>query len=133
MPTETTIATGKDQFGSMFVRMTQADQTCELTLPELKEILRACSDMERSGSEAGAENIYESSKSRLDVFGKYVCRKVEVRLNAGLVEFDVFESGLDEIKDTSMILSDNVGQVSSGRVRVERVFVEKVVAAVEKR
>jgi hypothetical protein len=117
----------------MFVRITQADQTCELTLPELEEILRACSDLERAGSEAVAENIFESSTSRLDVFGKYIRRKVEVRLNAGLVEFDVFESGLDEIKDTSMILSDNVGQVSSGRVRVERAFVEKVVAAVEKR
>ena len=133
MPTETTIATGKDQFGSMFVRLIQADQTCELTLPELKEILRACSDVERAGSVAGTVNIFDSSKSRLDVFGKYICRKVEVRLIGGLVHFDVYESGLDEIKDTSMILSDNVGQVSSGRVQVERAFVEKVVAAVEKR
>ena len=132
MPTEITIATGKDQFGSMFVRMTQADQTCELTLPELKEILRACSDMERSGSEAGAENIYESSKSRLDVFGKYVCRKVEVRLVDGEVQIDVGESGLDEIKDTSVILPATIGQITSGKIAVKKAFLERVVATVEK-
>lgn len=133
MHTETTIATGKDEFGSMFVRMTQADQTCELTLPELREILRACSDVERATSEAGTENIFESSKSRLDVFGKYVCRKVEVRLNAGLVQIDFGESGLDEIKDTSVILPATIGQITSGCVTVGKAFLETVVKAVEKR
>ena len=132
MPTETTIATGKDQFGNLFVRLTQADQTCELTLPELKEILRACSDMERAGSETGAENIYESSKSRLDVFGKYVCRKVEVRLVDGEVQIDVGESGLDEIKDTSVILPATIGQITSGKIAVKKAFLERVVATVEK-
>ena len=133
MPTETTIATGKDQFGSLFVRLTQADQTCELTLTELKEILRACSDVERAASEAGAENIFESSKARLDVFGKYVRRTVKVWLDEGKVNIDVGESGLDEIKDTSVILPATIGQITSGKIAVEKAFLEKVVASVEKR
>ena len=128
MPTETTIATGKDQFGSMFVRMTQADQTCELTLPELKEILMAVADAKKTPP--GTKHIFECSTARLDALGKYVRRTVKVWLEGGKVQIDAGESGLDEIKDPSVILPATIGQITSGKIAVDPAFLKKFVAAV---
>lgn len=126
-----TIATGTDDYGTLFVRMTQGDQSCELTLPELKEILQAVADAKKTPP--GKTNIFESSTARLDALGKYVRRTVKVWLGKGKVNFDVGESGLDEIKDTSVILPATIGQITSGVVTVEEAFLKSVVKAVGKR
>ena len=131
MPTEPSIATGANEYGTLFVRMTQGDQSCELTLPELKEILRGVADAKKTPP--GTKNIFESSTARLDALGKYQRRTVKVWIADGKVSIDVGESGLDEIKDTSVILSATIGQITSGKVSVEPEFLKNVVSAVEKR
>lgn len=131
MPTNPTIATGTDEYGTLFVRMTQGDQDCEVTLPELKEILKAVADAEKTPP--GDKHIFKSSTARLDALGKYQRRTVEVRLDGGSVIIDVGESGLDEMKDTSVILPATIGQITSGKIAVEAKFLKGVVKAVEKR
>ncbi len=131
MPAETTIATGTDEYGTLRVRFTQGDQVCEVTLPELKEILKALADAKKTPP--GNKNIFESSTARLDALGKYQRRMVKVWIEGGKVSIDVGESGIDEIKDTSVILPATIGQITSGKVTVEKKFLKSVVDAVERR
>jgi hypothetical protein len=128
--TNPTIATGTDEYDRLFVRITQGDQTCEITLPELKEILKAVADARKTAP--GSRNIFESSTARLDALGKYQRRTVTVRFGDDKVNIDVGESGLDEMKDTSVILPSIIGQITSGKVTVGPVFLKSVVKAVEK-
>lgn len=131
MTTNPTIATGKDEYGTLSVRITQGDQVCEVTLPELKEIFKAVADAKKTPP--GKKNIFESSTARLDALGKYQRRMVKVWIEGGKVNIDVGESGLDEIKDTSVILSSTIGQITSGKIAVDQKFLKRVVAAIEKR
>jgi hypothetical protein len=129
MPTTPNIDTSTNEYGTLSIRMTKGDQICEVTLPELKEILQAVADAKKTPP--GTNNIFESKKSRLDALGKYVRRMVEVRLVDGKVQIDFGESGLDEIKDISVILPATIGQITSGCVTVEKAFLKCVVKAVE--
>ena len=125
------IATGTDNYGTPHVRFTQANQVCEVTLPELKEILKAVADAMKTPP--GNNNIFESSTARLDALGKYQRRTVRVWIADGNVNIDVGESGLDEIKDMSVVLPATIGQITSGVVTVETGFLKSVVNAVDKR
>jgi len=119
------IATGINECGTLSVRMTQGNQICEVTLPELKEILQAVADAKKTPSDN--KSIYESSTARLDALGKNQKRTVRVWIEGSELVIHVAEFCLDQIKDTSVILH------ASGQIVVDPGYLKSVIIAVEKR